>query len=61
MASLSSNSEKRFLVNFQTKKATMPITAIPPATDIPMIEPVLRPELSSGGGAEVGDGTADED
>jgi len=39
----------------------MPITAIPPATDIPMIEPVLRPELSSGGGAEVGDGIADED
>jgi len=39
----------------------MPITAIPPATDIPMIEPVLRPELSSGGGDEVGDGIADED
>ena len=46
---LSSKSEKRFLVNFQTKKATMPIKATPPATDIPMIEPVLRPELSSGG------------
>jgi hypothetical protein len=27
------------------KNATMPMTATPPATDIPMIEPVLRLEL----------------
>jgi hypothetical protein len=40
----------------------MPITAIPPATDIPMIEPVLRPEeLSLGEGVEVGEEAADED
>jgi hypothetical protein len=35
----------RFLVNFHMKNATMPMTATPPATDIPMIEPVLRLEL----------------
>lgn len=35
-------------MNFQTKNAMMPIKATPPATDIPTIEPVLRPELSSG-------------
>lgn len=40
---LSSKSENRFLVNFQMKNAMTPMTATPPATDIPMIEPVLRP------------------
>ena len=43
---LSSKSEKRFLVNFHTKNAIIPITATPPATARPMIEPVPRPELS---------------
>jgi hypothetical protein len=42
MASLSSKSEKRFRVNFHTKKAMMPITATPPATERPMIEPVPK-------------------
>lgn len=43
IASLSSKSEKRFLVNFQTKNEMMPITATPPATERPMMEPVPRP------------------
>jgi len=56
IASLSSKSENRFLVNFQTKKATTPMTAMPPATDKPMIEPVPRPEESDeGGGAAAAD------
>jgi hypothetical protein len=42
---LSSKSANRFLVNFQMKNATTPMTATPPATDIPMMEPVPRPEL----------------
>jgi len=38
---------KRFLVNFQTKNEMMAITATPPATERPIIEPVPRPlELS---------------
>jgi len=45
MASLSSKSAKRFRVNFQTKKRMMPTAAMPPATDSPMMEPVLRPPL----------------
>lgn len=40
---LSSKSAKRFLVNFQTKNETMAITATPPATERPMIEPVPKP------------------
>lgn len=52
--SLSSNSPKRFLENFQMKKAMIPITAIPPATDMPMMEPTERPlEVGGGGGAWV--------
>ena len=47
---LSSKSVKRFLVNFHMKKATTPMTATPPATDKPMIEPVPRPESEEGGG-----------
>jgi hypothetical protein len=44
---LSSKSAKRFLVNFQTKNEMIAMTATPPATDRPMIEPVPRPlELS---------------
>ena len=46
---LSSKSEKRFLVNFQTKKAMTPMRATPPATDKPTIEPVPRPESEEGG------------
>lgn len=38
---------KRFLVNFQTKKPMIPKSATPPATDIPTIEPVLKPLSSS--------------
>lgn len=38
----SSKSEKRFLVNFQTKNETIAMTAIPPATERPIIEPVPR-------------------
>jgi len=48
-------------VNFHTKKAMMPITATPPATDIPMIEPVLRPEVSSGETVGVADAEEEED
>jgi hypothetical protein len=50
----SSKSEKRFLVNFQIKKAMRPMTATPPATDRPMIEPVLKPPplVSDWGGAD---------
>lgn len=40
MASLSSKSLKRFLENFQMKKAMMAITAMPPATDMPMMGPI---------------------
>ena len=50
-----SKSEKRFLVNFQIKKAMRPMTATPPATDKPIIEPVLKPPLVS-----EGDGGADD-
>jgi hypothetical protein len=32
-------------VNFHTKNPIMPMRATPPATDIPIMEPVLRPEL----------------
>jgi hypothetical protein len=46
MASVSSKSLKRFLVNFQMKKPTIPRAAIPPATERPMIEPVLSELLS---------------
>ncbi len=56
---LSSKSENRFLVNFQITKATIPITAIPPATDIPMIDPVPRPVLSLFG-EDVVDGVEEE-
>jgi len=42
MASLSSNSAKRFLVNFHTRKAMIAMTATPPATEMPIIEPVPR-------------------
>jgi len=54
IASLSSKSEKRFLVNFQIKKAMRPMTATPPATERPMIEPVLKPPPleSDWGGAD---------
>jgi hypothetical protein len=50
----SSKSEKRFLVNFQTKKAMRPMTATPPATDRPIMEPVLKPPLPEfeGGGVD---------
>jgi hypothetical protein len=63
---LSSKSEKRFLVNFQMMKATIPMTAIPPATDIPMIDPVPRllllllPLLAGGGPWDGEDGSAEE-
>lgn len=47
IASLSSKSAKRFLVNFQIKNEMMPMTATPPATERPTMEPVPRPlELS---------------
>jgi len=60
MASLSSKSEKRFLVNFHTKNAMIPITATPPATDIPTIEPVPRPESPPPfEAAEVAEGAAE--
>jgi len=48
-------------VNFQTKNAMMPITATPPATDIPMIEPVLRPEVSSGVTVALADAEEEDD
>src|SRR5258707_1354480 len=51
---LSSKSVKRFLVNFHMKKATTPMTATPPATDKPIIEPVPRPESEEGGRASGG-------
>ena len=47
LCSPSSKSPNLFLVNFQTKNATTPMTATPPATLSPMIEPVLIPEESS--------------
>ena len=43
----SSKSEKRFLVNFQIKKAMRPMTATPPATERPMMVPVLKELLVS--------------
>lgn len=43
IASLSSKSAKRFLVNFQIKNEMMPMTATPPATERPTMEPVPRP------------------
>lgn len=43
IASLSSKSVKRFLVNFQIKNEMMPITATPPATERPIMDPVPRP------------------
>lgn len=43
IASLSSKSAKRFLVNFQIKNEMMAMTATPPATERPIIEPVPRP------------------
>lgn len=52
---MSSKSEKRFLVNFQTKKATTPMRATPPATDRPTIEPVPRPESVVGGAGAADD------
>jgi hypothetical protein len=52
MCSLSSKSENRFLVNFQTKKPMIPMTATPPATDMPTIEPVERPFETGFGGSE---------
>ena len=48
-------------MNFQTKNAIMPIKATPPATDIPMIDPVLRPELVSSEGAVGPAGWVDEE
>lgn len=42
---LSSKSVNRFLVHFQTKNRMMPSAEIPPATESPTIEPVLRPPL----------------
>lgn len=43
IASLSSKSAKRFLVNFQIKNEMMAMTATPPATERPIMEPVPRP------------------
>jgi hypothetical protein len=43
IASWSSKSLNRFLVNFQMKNAMIPIAATPPATERPIIEPVPRP------------------
>lgn len=43
MASLSSKSLKRFLVNFQMRKPTIPKAATPPATERPIIDPVPSP------------------
>jgi hypothetical protein len=54
MASWSSKSVKRFRVNFQTKKPTIPKTATPPATDMPTIEPT--PSLESSGSFGAADG-----
>jgi hypothetical protein len=61
MASLSSKSANRFLVNFHTKKAMIPITATPPATDIPTMEPVPSPlELGELASDVAADELADE-
>jgi len=38
------------------KKAMRQMTATPPATDRPMMEPVLKPLLESEEGDEVGEG-----
>jgi hypothetical protein len=63
---LSSKSENRFLVNFQMKNAITPMTATPPATDIPIIEPVLRLEpplvllAEDDAAAEAADGEFDD-
>jgi hypothetical protein len=50
---LVSRSEKRFLVTFHMMKATMPITAMPPATESPMMVPVLTPASGSSDGFPV--------
>jgi hypothetical protein len=42
---------KRFLENFHMKNAMSAITAMPPATDMPIMGPVPRPLLSGAGGA----------
>lgn len=47
MIASSSLKDDLFLVNFQMKKATIPRTARPPATDIPTIAPKPRPGSSS--------------
>ena len=63
MGSLSSKLENRLRVNFQTKKAMMPSTARPPATDMPTIGPVPMPSscLSSLSAAFDADGVALDD
>lgn len=53
---LSSKSANRFLVNFQTKNRMIPTAAIPPETERPTMEPVLRPPLSSLLGVGVDEG-----
>lgn len=53
---LSSKSENRFLVNFQTKNKMMPSAAIPPETESPTMDPVLRPPLPELLGVFVGEG-----
>jgi len=65
MASASSNlSDARLRVNFQAIKPTIPISARPPQTDIPTIEPVpspLLPPPASASGEELGVGEDDDD
>lgn len=66
IASVSSKSLNRFLVNFQMKNDIIPRAAIPPATDRPIIDPVLSPLLSSLlllelSAPSVEEGEADED
>jgi hypothetical protein len=55
---LSSKSEKRFRVSFQTRNAMIPMTATPPATERPIIEPVPRAVLSPELALEVAEGDA---
>lgn len=50
----------RFLVNFQTKKAMIPTTAMPTATDMPMIDPVPRPASEEEGWGTAVDVVLDE-
>jgi hypothetical protein len=57
---LSSKSLKRFLENFQMKKAMMAITAMPPATDMPMIGPTPRPLVESVECVAVGAGVVED-